>query len=193
MKNASEAILKLLKDKVGSRCQKDKKREDAEQKTFSMTPCFTKGFTLIELLVVVLIIGILSAVALPQYRKSVLKARATQLHVVLKHFKDVCSINRLAGGNCEKLADIGFEYSLADGGFVTESKERYEYKNFFIEHEWNNFTIYLKNSGMVFYTQMESSYCAAEANSIEESVCKSLTGTTTPVMTNAAYNYYLLP
>ncbi|MBO4707834.1 MAG: prepilin-type N-terminal cleavage/methylation domain-containing protein [Elusimicrobiaceae bacterium] len=71
------------------------------------------GFTLIEVLVVVLIIGILAAIALPQYRTAVMKAKVTSILPLMRRWKDALQEYRLQHDNYDDLAN-NMETGAAD-------------------------------------------------------------------------------
>jgi len=74
-----------------------------------------KGFTLIELLVVVLIIGILSSVALPQYQRVVEKARVVEAYVALNAISNAQRVYFAANGTyTPNLSDLDIDYPLDD-------------------------------------------------------------------------------
>ncbi len=100
----------------------------------------TCGFTLIELLVVVLIIGILAAVALPQYQKAVEKSRCAEAKLIfnqarknvhlcfLQHGKDVnCVLKSLSGGAYNDI-DMGGTDIGCSGGYACLKTKNWDFQ-----------------------------------------------------------------
>ena len=107
-----------------------------------------RGFTLIELLVVVLIIGILAAIALPQYERTVAKSRYSTLK-----------------GNAQSLAGSMERYYLVNNSYpqkytdldieIQGAKESYSNTNY-------------------FYISMSNSYCVVWFNGEGSVGCESI-------------------
>ena len=73
------------------------------------------GFTLIEMLVVVLIIGILAAVALPQYQKIIAKSKSAQMYEAVSEIAKTAQIFYIVNGSWpSSFDDLDIDYELSD-------------------------------------------------------------------------------
>ena len=130
-----------------------------------------KGFTLIELLVVVLIIGILSAIALPQYQKAVSKSRVVQLQAMLDTYMKTGKLllmtndntvdSYMTGENAVGDIELGgtpngnsteTEYGTITAGCMYScyvnvgGKNKYKGLTFYVNWDLNNITYIYANS-----------------------------------------------
>ena len=168
-----------------------------------------EGFTLIELLVVVLIIGILAAVALPQYQKAVWKSKNAQLKMLLKNVWQAEETYRLANGeyaiNFEDLTlDLPLtpksaptiSVSFAGTDSVRQGKDFEITLNGSSSSAISSIALYrdgpYKRAGFIMFYDSGDLYCVEDSR-YELNFCEKLEKAAATDLTGGVYHYYKMP
>ncbi len=93
-----------------------------------------RGFTLIELLIGVVIIGILSAVALPQYQKTVTKNTLVSAIPNMRYFKDQLELYFLEKGTYPQDAGLSTDW-LSIPNCIHTGSGRFNCKSYGFDYE----------------------------------------------------------
>ena len=150
------------------------------------------GFTLIELLVVVLIIGILAAVAVPQYQKAVARSRIAAFLPIVKDLYEQKQMFYMSNGrypaNIDEMESIppGFRADKNGSPFLYGTGKLYQS----IWIPFNSSTVIgLLENGTIGIS-FDGLCMARPSSDFANQVCMSYSGASAPSSTNSTWNYY---